>query len=161
MDSESSNSNQVTAGTLAMTTNGAYGVTGTLSAPNLKPGRTVGPSTITLQNVGSIAASSLNVSISYVKDDVGTNSVTADQVASVLQITTLSYNYVSLLSSIPDSNGNGYVDLQDLKNNPLTLSGLNPSASAPFTIAVQMRSGTSSSYCGAGINVTITFVLNQ
>lgn len=165
-DSETSSNNQVSAGTLAMTTNNAYGVTGTLTATNLKPGRTIGPSIITLKNVGSHTAASLNVAFSYVKSDVVPNTVvmTADQVASVLQVTTLSYDFGNLLPvyALHDVNGNGYVDLQDLANFPLTgLSGLNPSASKDFAIAVQMRSGTSSNYCGDGIDVTMTFVLNQ
>ena len=164
VDAETSSNNQVTAGTVAMTTNDNFGVTQSLVASNLKPGRIVGPTTITLKNVGSLTGSSINISLAYTENDVtpNTTNMTADQMAGVLEITGLSYDSRSILSALTDSNANGYKDIYDLSVNPRNgLVGLNPSASKDFSITVQMRAGTSSDYCGDGINITLTFVLNQ
>ena len=182
-DAETSNDNQITAGTMDLKTNGANGVTQTLVSSNLKPGRTVTATTISLQNTGTKAGSTLDISLSYNTDnsaDATTNTVnmSTDDLAKVLQITTLNYDGRSILTLLSDAvasggNNNGYIDIQDMKNEASLLVGrigLNSGVSKAFDITVQMRSngtgntfstGTFADLVGDGINITVTFVLNQ
>ena len=161
---ETSGDAQFAAGTLDLKTNNADGVSQTLRATSLQPGNTVGPATIQLKNAGTLNASSLRIAFTYVESDSSPNSMnmTSDQTAAVLEVTVLSYNSSSLLSSVADSNSNGYIDIQDLKNASLTgLSGINASATKSFQVAVQVRSDTSSNYDADGIDLTMTFILSQ
>lgn len=163
-DTETSSNNSFTAGTLDLKTNDVDGVTQTLYATSMAPGVSVGPSTIQLRNAGTLNGSTLNIAFTYVESDGSPNSVniSADETAAELEVTTLSYNGSSLLSSVPDFNVNGYKDVQDLKNASLTgLSGINASATKSFQIAVQLRSSTGNDYQADGINLTMTFTLNQ
>jgi len=80
----------------------------------------------------------------------------------MIEVTTLSYDGSSLLGSVTDANANGYKDLQDLKNANLNgQSGINASATKNFQIAVQLRSSTGNDYDADGIDLTMTFTLNQ
>ena len=164
-DTETSTGNQLTAGTLDLTTNDANGVTQTLLATNMAPGDTVGPETITLKNTGSVAASSLDLAFSYVESDGSTNPVdmTADATAAMLEVTTLNYGGSSLLSSVSDGNSNTYKDIEDLKNADLSgLDGIDAApASKDFEIAVQLKAETGNDFQADGITVTMTFTLNQ
>jgi predicted ribosomally synthesized peptide with SipW-like signal peptide len=189
-DTETSNNNQITAGTLEMKTSvngsgGPYtnGVTQTLVCSNLKPGRTITATTIQLENVGSTSGGTVNISLSYNTDDSAdttpnTVNMSTDDLAKVLQITTLNYDSRSILSNLSDlpangGNGNGYIDVQDMKNEASRLTGLgglNPGQIRPFDITVQMVSsagtntfstGTFADFVGDGINITVTFILNQ
>jgi len=163
-DPETSSSNQITAGTLDLKTDNQNGVTQTLYATALKPGASVGPSTIALRNIGSLSAATLNVSCSYVESDGSPNPVnkTINEVAAILQITQLDYDWDDLLPLIADGNSNGYKDIEDFKNSALNgLSGLNPAATKDFVITVRMRSGIANGFQADGIDITLTFVLNQ
>lgn len=126
-DSETSSTNQVTAGTLDLKTNDADGVTQSLYTTMMKPGVSSG-NVITLKNAGSHSALTLDISFSYTESDntpnPGTNK-TADEVAAILEVTTLDYAGSSILSQLSDVNTNGWKDLYDLKNDPFTgLAGL-------------------------------------
>lgn len=163
-DTEISDNNSFTAGALDLKTNDVDGVTQTLYATSMAPGDSVGPSTIQLRNAGTLNGSTLNIAFTYVESDGSPNSVnkSADETAAMIEVTTLNYDGSSLLSSVADSNVNGYIDIQDLKNANLTgLSGINASASKSFQIAVQLRSSTGNDYQADGINLTMTFTLNQ
>ncbi len=162
-DTEASTGNVFAAGTLDLKTNDADGVTQTLYASNLKPGNSVSGS-ITLKNSGSVAGSTLDLAFSYLESDNSFNSVniSADATAAQVELTALSYGGSSLLSSVSDTNVNGYQDVEDLKNANLTAqSGLNPSATADFSITVQLRGDTADNFQSDGINITINFTLNQ
>ena len=163
-DTETSTGNQLTAGTLDLKTNDVDSVFQTLYATNLKPGDTIGPSTIQLKNAGSVAGSTLDIAFSYVESDGSPNTVNknANDTAGMMEVTTLSYEGSSLLGSVSDANGNGYKDVYDLANADLSgQSGLNASATKNFDIAVQLRSETGNDYQADGITVTITFILDQ
>ena len=167
-DTESSTGNTITAGTLDLKTNDVDGVTATLPATNMGPGDSTGPQTITLKNNGSTASASLDMSFSYVNTDVGPNTIpmTADQTAFMLEVTTLDYGATDLAAIVDDSNGNGWLDLQDLlvdfSNEMVGLTpGLAAGASVVFGIEVVLRAGTSADYQDDGITVTMNFVLNQ
>ena len=163
-DVETSTGNQLVAGTLDLKTDDADGVSQTLFATNMKPGDTAGPGTIALKNAGSIGGSSLDLSFSYVESDGSPNSVdmSADATAAMLEVTTLKYDGASLLGSVSDGNGNGYKDIEDLKNADLSgQSGINASASKEFEIAVKLREDTGNDFQADGIDVTMTFILIQ
>ncbi len=160
-DIETSTGNTLAAGTLDLKTGGTDGVSGTLVATDMAPGVIVGPATIVLNNIGSVAGSSLDLSFSYVETDGTPNPIdmTADQTAAMIEVTTLNYGG-SILGSVADGNGNGWVDIEDLTAG-LALAGIGAGSNQVFQIAVRLRAGTSGDYQADGITITMTFVLNQ
>jgi spore coat-associated protein N len=167
LDLETSTNNTFTAGTLDLKTNDADGVTQTLYATSMKPGQSLGPATIVLKNAGSINGATLDIVFNYTEND-GTNppefpmNKTADETAAVLEINTLEYGGFSLLSAVTDYQPNGYKDIEDLKHANLSgLSGINASQTKDFIIKVTLRSGIGNEFQADGINMTITFMLNQ
>ncbi len=102
--------------------------------------------------------------MSYTESDGSPNIVnkTADATAAIIEVTVLTYNGTNLLVSVSDSNGNGYKDMQDLKNASLTrLSGLTAGATKDFVTTIKMRDGVSNDFQADGIDITMTFTLNQ
>ena len=162
-DNETSSGNSFVSGTLDLTINDVNGVTQTLYYVDMSPGATVGSSTITLKNTGTINGTTLDIVFSYVEsNDSPPVSKTADEVAAMIEITTLDYGGRNLLSRISDINGNGYIDLYDLKNTNLTSNpGLDAGASKNFDISAQLRSETGNDFQDNGINMTMTFTLEQ
>jgi len=162
-DTETSTGNVFAAGTLDLKTDDVDGVTQTLYASNLKPGDNVSGS-ITLKNIGSVAGSSLDLVFSYVESDSSPNPapMSADATAAVIELTTLNYGGSSLLGSVSDANINGYKDVEDLKNANLAgQTGIDASATKDFTITVQFRGDAGHDFQSDGINITMTFTLNQ
>lgn len=163
-DVETSNGNVLAAGTLDLKTDDVDGVSQTLLATNMKPGDIVGPETIILKNSGSVQGSSLDLSFTYTESDSNPNPVnmSANATAAIVEVITLNYGGSSILSSVSDNNSNGYKDVQDLKNANLSgLTGIAPSATKAFEIAVQLRSSASKDFQADGISVTMNFILNQ
>ncbi len=163
-DTETSTGNVLAAGTLDLKTDDVDGVTQTLYASNLKPGDSVSGS-ITLRNAGTVAGLTLDLAFTYVEsDDIVPNppNMTADGTAAVIEVTILDYDGLDLLSYVSDGNSNLYIDIQDLKNTIFpSQAGINPSDPKVFSITVQLRAGTSSDFLSDGINITMTFTLNQ
>jgi len=165
-DTKTSTGNVFAAGTLDLKTNDVDGVTQTLYASNLKPGDSVEGS-ITLKNTGSVAGSSLDLAFSYVESDNSFNLVnmSAYDTAAQIELTALNYGGPSILDRVVDSQiptPNGWLDVEDLKNAMLTGQiGINPSATEDFSITVQLREDTAGDFQSDGINITITFILNQ
>ena len=163
-DTETSTGNVFAAGTLDLKTDDVDGVTQTLYASNLKPGDNVSGS-IALKNAGSVAGSTLDLAFSYVESDSGPTNpadMSANATAAVIELTALDYGGSSLLGSVSDANINGYKDVEDLKNADLTgQTGIDASATKDFTITVQFRGDANHDFQSDGINVTITFTLNQ
>ncbi|MFC1900643.1 hypothetical protein ACFLYN_03515, partial [Chloroflexota bacterium] len=125
---------------------------------------TVGPETIILKNGGSLNASSLDMSFSYIESDSSPNpaDMSANATAAILQVTTLNYDSSSLLSSFSDNNSNGYKDVYDLYTANLSgLAGIGAFSTKEFEIAVTLRSDASKDFQADGIDVTMTFILNQ
>lgn len=163
-DIELSASNQLTAGILDLRTDDLDGVTQTLYATSLKPGNTIGPSTIQLRNAGDTDAVSLDIEFSYVESDGSPNVVnmSADATAAMMEITVLDYDGVSLLPAVSDANANGYRDVQDLAGADLTgQSGLAKGATKPFEIEVKLRDNLDNDFRADGITVVFNFTLNQ
>lgn len=167
-DTETSTGNVFAAGTLDLKTDDVDGVTQTLYASNLKPGDIV-PGSITLKNTGSVAGSSVDLVFTYGENDTSPNPapMSADATAAVIEVTTLTLEgYDFLLLPINDYQPNGYTDIEDLKNANLSdPTGIGASGDASdtkdFIITVQLRADTSGDFQYDGINITMTFTLNQ
>ncbi len=163
-DTETSTGNVFAAGTLDLKTDDVDGVTQTLYASNLKPGDNVSGS-ITLKNTGSVAGSTLDLVFEYIESDSSPNPapMSANATAAMIEVTTLIYGIDDLLVPvISDYQPNGYTDIEDLKNADLTgQAGIDASATKDFTITVQFRGDAGHDFQSDGINITITFTLNQ
>jgi predicted ribosomally synthesized peptide with SipW-like signal peptide len=162
-DNETSSGNSFVSGTLDLMINDVDGVTQTLYYVDMSPGATVGSSTITLKNTGTINGTTLDIVFSYAESDYSPPiGKTADEVAAAIEVATLDYGGTNLLRRISDINGNGYIDLHDLKNTNLTgLPGLDAGASKNFDISAQLRSETGNDFQDNGINITMAFTLEQ
>jgi hypothetical protein len=163
-DDTASSGNLMAAGTLDLKTNDADGVSQTLYALTMAPGDTIASSVLTLKNAGTIDGATMDIIFSYEESDGIPNSVdkTADEVAAVMEVIALDYGGSSLLGSIGDANGNGYIDLEDLKNSNLTgLNGIAAAATKSFNLSVRLKSDTVSDFQADGITMTMTFILNQ
>jgi spore coat-associated protein N len=164
IDTETSQSNTLAAGTLDLKTDDVDGVSQTLLATNMAPGDTVGPETIILKNIGSLTGTTLDLAFSYIESDGSPNpaDMSADATAAMLEVMTLKYGGFSLLGSVSDSQPNGYRDVQDLANTDLSGQGsINPSESKVFEIAIKARNSIGGDYQADGITITMTFTLNQ
>jgi predicted ribosomally synthesized peptide with SipW-like signal peptide len=163
-DVETVSNNVLAAGILDLKTDDVDGVSQTLLATNLGPGHIVGPETIVLKNGGTLVASSVDISFSFAESDTAPNPVdmSADDTAAVIEVITLKYNDSNILGTVSDSNSNGYKDIYDLSTANLTgLAGIAASATKNFEIAVQLKSDVSGTFQSDGIDITMTFQLNQ
>ncbi len=163
-DTETSTGNQMAAGTLDLKTDDVDGVSQTLFAINMQPGDNVTSENITLKNIGSVAGATLDMVFSYVESDNSPNpgNMSANATAAMLEVTALNYGGSSLLSLVNDGNSNTYKDMEDLKNADLSgQSSINPAATKGFDIAVFLRTETGKNFQADGIDITITFTLNQ
>ncbi len=165
-DVETLTGNVLAAGTLDLKTDDVDGVSQTLLAMNMEPGDTVGPETIILKNVGSVEGSSLDLSFTYVDSDSSPNpaGMSANATAAIIEVTKLNYDGSSLLGDefVSDNNTNGYKDVEDLENADLSgQGGIAASASKEFEIEVRLRSDANKDFQADGIDVTMTFILNQ
>jgi predicted ribosomally synthesized peptide with SipW-like signal peptide len=156
--------NSFASGTLDLTVNDTDGVTRTLYATGMSPGATVGPSTVTLKNTGTINGTILDIGFSYTESDGSPNVVnkTADEVAAVMEVTNLIYDGSSILGSVGDHNGNGYLDIYDLGYaNSTGLPGLDAGAIKTFDMSIQLINTTGNDFQNDGITITLTFTLEQ
>ncbi len=164
-DSEYTSNNLLAAGTLDLKTNDADGTTMVLNAPQLKPNNSAGPATIVLRNAGQIDASVLDISFSYLESDGPQNNtlnLSATAVASVTEVTILTYGSLDLLSRVPDINSNTYKDIQDLCQANLNgQSGLAMNESKDLIVTIKLRDGIENDFQGDGIDIIITFYLRQ
>jgi spore coat-associated protein N len=163
-DNEISSGNQFKGGTLDLKTNNNNGVSQTFYALVFQPGEVKGPQTIELMNTGTVDGATLNIAFSYLESDGSPNTVnmTATQTASIIEVTGLNYTGSSLLNSISDANSNGYKDVQDLKNTSFNgLSGISAGGTKNFDMTIRLRSDTPADYQDDGIEITMTFTLNQ
>jgi predicted ribosomally synthesized peptide with SipW-like signal peptide len=163
-DVETATGNTMAAGTLDLKTDDADGVTQTLFATKMAPGDIKVSENITLKNSGSIAGASLDLAFSYIENDSSPNPIdrNADDTAANIAVTALNYGGEDLLSSVSDNNSNGYKDVEDLKNADLSgQDGIEPSGTKNFGITVKLKEETGNDFQADGIDITMTFILNQ
>ncbi|KKR79431.1 MAG: hypothetical protein UU73_C0002G0066 [Candidatus Daviesbacteria bacterium GW2011_GWA1_41_61] len=130
-------------------------VTASFGGTNLAPGASVSGQ-LRLKNTGSIAASHAEVAL------VNTNSDITNPLDKVLELTTLDYGGVSVLSQVINNNGNGWTDLDDLKSSGLdnlALTDLNTNHNLDLTVT--FRSDAGNEYQGDSVDSDWTVTLNQ
>jgi predicted ribosomally synthesized peptide with SipW-like signal peptide len=186
-DTETSSNNQFSAGTLNLKLSDSDqtdvdGVTASFGGSTLKPGDTVGPSTVTLKNTGTITANHVDIKFqntvtdnsSYDVADLGTN--IADM-STVLTVSALSYGSTNLLTqTVPGTFDNAYIEAADNAGNNdgiITLNELNnviiqglaaPAANngtSVFSITVTIATTVGNGIQGDLVDVTVTFGLYQ
>ncbi|MFC7142570.1 TasA family protein [Halosimplex aquaticum] len=190
-DSEASNDNQVSAGTLDLTPES--GSLATFAFSEVKPGATKGPHSWTLNNAGSIDGS-LDVDVtvnnnSGVDDGssgtpANSTDVSESDLAKAIEVTTLSYGGADITGQISGSTtgpsgyftaGSSYTSLYDLANNTHAdgsgdgesdggndlIDLADPGSGTDFKIAVKLRSEAGNDFQADGLDVAFTFMLNQ
>jgi spore coat-associated protein N len=169
-DTETSSANTFVAGTLDLKTGSTDGVTGTLGSSSMIPGDSIpsdSPAALTLNNTGTLDASSMDISCSYIESDGSAatefdTNMDADDTAAMMTIITLNYGTTNLLNEISDNNGNGVIDLEDFNNDAITgLDGIAAGGSADFEIQIEFNEDAGNDFQNDGIDVTFTFALNQ
>lgn len=174
-DTETSTGNTFTAGTFDLKVSDidegiGDGVTATWTASDMKPGTTIGPYSVTLQNWGTVAGDHIEISCSnVVTDPEGPESDTEEDTTDmdwVMEITAMTYNGApNLLSDLSDNNENGIKDLDDFEaqgfdNLPPPLP--NQQGSYSFTMTLRFHPTLANNdYQGDILTTTITFTLNQ
>ena len=150
-DSQAVPGNQFTTGTFDLRLSDANeidlnSVTATWTATSMKPGDTVN-ATLTVKNIGTIAGDHIEISASNIVTEAGsapgsTGTIPMDR---VLEIIVFSYDSVDKRSLIPDSNGNGYKDLDDLEATTidnLALTDLNTAHTIEMTVLFNYSQST-------------------
>jgi len=166
LDNEASSSDQMASGTLDLKTDGKDGTTKVWKEKNLAigPGVSSGVGVIALGNSGSVDGSSLDMAFSYVESDDAPNPInmSANATAAVWEVITMDYDGTDLLPGISDNNSNGYIDLQDITVADLSgQSGIDTGDTKDFSVEFTSSNTTSTDFAADGIDITMSFLLNQ
>lgn len=132
-------------------------VTASFGGTNMVPGDTA-TGQLRLKNSGTHVANHAEVAV------VNTNSDATFPLDKVLELTTLNYDTVSVLSQIDDTlgNNNGYKDLDDLEILGLdNLALTNLATNHPLDLTVTFRSDAGNDYQGDNVDSDWTITLNQ
>jgi predicted ribosomally synthesized peptide with SipW-like signal peptide len=165
-DNEASNTDQMVSGTLDLKTDDNDGTSKTLKEKNLSltPGESSDVGIVALKNSGNVAGSNLDISFSYIESDGVPNAInmSENQTAAVFEVILLDYDGTDLLAGISDNNSNGYIDVQDITNADLSgQSGIGAGATKNFSIELITDNTTSTDFANDGIDITMSFLLNQ
>ena len=144
-------------------------VTGTFGQSNMIPGGTATTATLNLRNTGSIVANHVDITVTDVITQSGSSpgNASTNPMDRYLRLTALTYDLANILTSIADSNLNGFKDLEDLKNNNLTAGDLQNLALSdigvdhPLTMSVQLDISAPNDVQGDSVNVTFVTTLDQ
>ena len=164
-----SSDNTFTTGTLNLKLDGADDVTATWTMSNMAPGDSVSAD-IDLTNTGTITAD--HVEVSEVVNVVADANNDADpDIETMLEITALTYDGVSILAALVDANANGWIDLGDLANSfnsgdggildGLTAPAAGGADTKVFSMTILFRTEAGNEYQGDSNAMSITFQLNQ
>lgn len=184
-DSDASGDNTLEAGTLDLTLDGSNDQTGSFSLTNAKPGDSTSHN-FTLRNVGSVAGNHAEITLSFAENDTRIEpsdpdldtELGANATASYVRVTTLEYKDDSgtvienPLADVSDGNSNDIKDLEDVRNQAGALDDLraperNGASETYLVITVSIANddgaftGTDEDIMADGIDVTLTFTLNQ
>ncbi|WP_266080977.1 TasA family protein [Haladaptatus caseinilyticus] len=195
-DTDTSTDNTVEAGTMDLAINGsANGTTDDFNLVNAQPSDTVAQS-YSLQNIGTTEAEELTVSFAVAENDLRSepadsglaNELNANETASLIRVQSLTYTNpdgtsVDLVAAASDTNGNGYVDLEDIQAGSNPIEGLQPpAANASDTATLSMTlevanddaayftrngntagnlTGLDEDIMADGVDIAVTFTLNQ
>jgi hypothetical protein len=129
-------------------------VAATFGGTNMVPGDTAS-GTLNLKNTGTHVANHAEVAVV----DTDTTNPALDK---ELELTTLTYGGVDILSQVTNSNGNAWKDLDDLEAsglNNLALTDLDTDHALVMTVT--FRSDASNDYQGGSVTSNWTITLNQ
>lgn len=174
-DTGTSSANTFTAGTLILKLNGVDNSTANWALPNMAPGDSVSGS-VALTNTGSLTAN--HVEINPVSNSITDAVPTAvNAIDKYLQITSATYNGDNLLSAgdggknLNDSNGNGWIDLDDLENavnageggqlDNLATPTSGGADTKTLSMTVTFRTSAPDDLQGDSDTMSMTFTLNQ
>jgi len=139
-------------------------IASTFNSTTMAPGANPVTATILLRNSGSIAGDNVHLKSASTVTDVNAGE---DQgpMSSLLQITAASYDGGGILPLIPDANGNGIIDINDLEvapgDGPEIGKLLNLNTDHSLTMTVQLASGTNNTYIGDSVSTILTATLHQ
>lgn len=160
-DTQTSSRNVFAAGTLNLALcdgnkpcpdpNTSQSVTATFGKDNMAPGDCTDTQNLTVKNNGSVDANHVDISAS--------NDNTT--LAQFLKLDTLTYNASNVLPL--DSNGNGFIDLDDLRMTGLTnlLPGLTAGNSTTLAMKVCLDTSATTAIAGQSDDLTLTVKLDQ
>ena len=156
--------NVFSTGTLALKLDGAEEATAVWNIAAGAPGDSVS-GTVNIKNAGTIKADHIEVTavnaVTEATSGPGTTSTTP--LATVLEITVLTYDGVSVLSQVTDANSNGIKDLDDLEKvelDNLALTDLD--VEHPLAMTVRFNPIlTIGEHQGDSAATTLTVTLNQ
>lgn len=151
------------------------GITGTWTMENMLPGDTVAGS-MNLSNPGELKGDNVSLSFSSTGEDSGCLNGTNEEpdtlcgaggMPATIEVLSMSYGGESYSmtpgTSFEDSNGNGYIDLEDLETpvNDQKLSGLPPPGNGvkTFSMSLRFRPDAGNDYQGDTVKTKITAVL--
>jgi spore coat-associated protein N len=187
-DTETSTDNTFTAGTLdlKLTDDNDWitdGVTASWTMENMAPGDTqTFPRMVMLSNSGSITGSHVEISFFNEIDEnediypdlesETSNINTPAEMAQWLEVTGMTYYMVNFFNTtghiLTDTNGNSFIDLDDLANpaNAAALDNLSPPPAnnggmRALYMNIMFNSGAGNDFQGDTLITTITFTLNQ
>ena len=156
-------SNVFSAGTLSLKLNSAETAEAVWNIPAGAPGESIG-GTVNIRNDGNVEADHIEIQAS--NEVEGADAIPLD---TVLEITVLTYDGVSILDQVADRNSNGIKDLDDLEpvppGNEPALDGLaltDLGVDHPLVMTVQFNPLlTVSEHQGDSVETTLTVTLNQ
>ncbi|GKZ12808.1 CalY family protein [Haladaptatus sp. T7] len=195
-DTDSSTGNTVEAGTMDLAINGsANGTTEDFNLINAQPGDQV-DHTYALTNEGSTEADHLEIGFNYTENDLRAepndselaNELNASETASLIRVQAMQYENPQgtvlndITTNVTDTNGNGYVDLQEVNEQTGVLDNLqapapNGSSTTYFTLDLEVANDNAAYWTGAdttgnltgadedvmadGVDIAVNFTLNQ
>jgi len=157
-------SNTFSTGTLALKLNEAEEATAVWNIAAGGPGDQVS-GTVNIRNDGSIKADHIEITASNTVTEAasGPGTVSTTPLDTVLEMTTLTYDGVSVLGQVLDANGNGIKDLDDLE--AVTLDNLaltDTGKDHPLAMTVRFNPTlTVGEHQGDSAATTLTVTLNQ
>lgn len=168
-DSGTSSGNVFTTGSLdlQLSNNGTTftdNVSATFGGTNMVPNGTPVVGTLTLKNNGTVNASTVGIAVANViTEGTGPGAVTTNPMPKYLRVTALTYGGADILpSQTPDSNGNGFVDLEDLQTNGIKgLSGIDATLTKALGMSVQLDTTAPNDLQGDSVSTTFTVTMSQ
>ena len=139
-------------------------VTATFGGTNMAPGGPAEEGTLTMKNVGTLAANHVDLEFS----NVLTFSGAVHPMDQYLEVMTLTYGGVDLLSSVVNLNSTSFKDLDDLENQNqsltddlVNLDGIAADATKALVMSVRLHSSATNDIQGQSVTMSIMVSLNQ
>lgn len=176
-DTSTSNGNTFQAGTLDLRLSDSNetdqdSVTATWNASLMTPGGAGATGTLNIKNVGNPSADHIHLQFANtITPGAGVGATETDLITKHLQVTSMTYDGVDILSTIPDSNGNVYKDLADLAAagtigantgvTPTSLELANLNTNHPLIMTVALNADSADQNQGDSVTTVVTVTLHQ